>query len=194
MQEDIEDALMALMAYQQADEEGVMVLVSRQAIHEVHDAYRRLSRGTSNMTERTPGPWEVSEARSVEGEYLVVGGEGHGFGLIASCPEKADAEFIARLSEQSAEWKVRHDEVLQKHIECCGTNHERALAAEARLAEARDDLALADKMISEHIEEFHDFDYEPHQVPPELAQLRAIEHHLMGSLILDSDVVGDTLK
>lgn len=40
---DIEDALKALISYQQADMEGVMVLASRQAIHEVHDAYRQLS-------------------------------------------------------------------------------------------------------------------------------------------------------
>lgn len=42
----------------------------------------------------TPGPWTISEARTVEGEYMVVGGAGHGFGLIASCPSKADAELI----------------------------------------------------------------------------------------------------
>lgn len=58
----------------------------------------------------------------------------------------------------------------------------------AQVSEARDALALADKMLSEHIEEFHDFDYQPHEVPPELAQLRQIEHHLMGSLILDEDI------
>lgn len=45
----------------------------------------------------TDGPWSVSEVRTVEGEYMVVGGSGQGFGLIACCPEKADAEFIARL-------------------------------------------------------------------------------------------------
>lgn len=54
--------------------------------------------------------------------------------------------------------------------------------------EMRKALALADKMISDHIEKFHDFDYQPHQVPQELADLRAIEHHLMGSLILDEDI------
>ena len=32
-------ALKALMEYRQADEEGIMVLVSRQAIHEVADLY-----------------------------------------------------------------------------------------------------------------------------------------------------------
>lgn len=48
--------------------------------------------------------------------------------------------------------------------------------------EAHTALAFAENRISKHIEEFHDFDYEPHQVPPELAQLRAIQHHLLGSL------------
>ena len=32
------NALQALMEYQQADHDGIMVLTSRQAIHEVHDA------------------------------------------------------------------------------------------------------------------------------------------------------------
>lgn len=48
----------------------------------------------------TPGPWTVSEVRSVEGEYLVVGGVGQEFGLIASCPVKADAELIVSLRNQ----------------------------------------------------------------------------------------------
>lgn len=47
----------------------------------------------------TPGPWSVSEARTVEGEYMVVGGVGQGFGLIATCTLKADAELICRLRE-----------------------------------------------------------------------------------------------
>lgn len=59
---------------------------------------------------------------------------------------------------------------------------------ERQVAEARDSLALADQMLSEHIEKFHDFDYEPHQIPPELTDLRAIEHHLIVSLILDDDI------
>lgn len=39
----IDDAIEALLDYQQADMEGVMVLASRQAIHEVCDALRRSS-------------------------------------------------------------------------------------------------------------------------------------------------------
>lgn len=46
-----------------------------------------------------------------------------------------------------------------------------------------EDIALAEKMLSDHIEEFHDFDYQPHEVPPELASLRAIQHHLIGSMM-----------
>lgn len=38
----IDEAIEALLAYQQADMEGVMVLTSRQAIHEVADELRRL--------------------------------------------------------------------------------------------------------------------------------------------------------
>ena len=38
-----EAALHALMSYQQADEDGVMVLVSRQAIHEVAEDHQRLT-------------------------------------------------------------------------------------------------------------------------------------------------------
>lgn len=45
------------------------------------------------------------------------------------------------------------------------------------------DIACAETMLSEHIERFHDFDYQPHEVPPELESLRQITHHLAGSLI-----------
>ena len=38
----IDEAIEALLAYRQADMEGVMVLTSRQAIHEVADELRRL--------------------------------------------------------------------------------------------------------------------------------------------------------
>lgn len=37
-------ALQALLAYQQADQDGVMVLTSRQAIHEVAESYEKLRR------------------------------------------------------------------------------------------------------------------------------------------------------
>jgi hypothetical protein len=48
----------------------------------------------------TPGPWKISDVRSVEGEYLIVGGAGQDFGLIASVPEKADAELIVALQDR----------------------------------------------------------------------------------------------
>lgn len=38
----INEAIEALLAYQQADMEGVMVLTSRQAIHEVADSHQAL--------------------------------------------------------------------------------------------------------------------------------------------------------
>lgn len=44
------------------------------------------------------------------------------------------------------------------------------------------DIAYAENQISEHIEKYHDFDYEPHQVPEELESLRRIMHHLAGAL------------
>lgn len=49
--------------------------------------------------------------------------------------------------------------------------------------EALADIAFAENMLAEHIEQFHDFDYQPHEVPAELASLRHIQHHLAGSLI-----------
>lgn len=45
----------------------------------------------------TSPPWKINETRTVEGEYMVVGGSGPEFGLIACCPMKADAELIVRL-------------------------------------------------------------------------------------------------
>jgi hypothetical protein len=46
-----------------------------------------------------------------------------------------------------------------------------------------DAIRTAETMLSEHIEEFHDFDYQPHEVPLELQQLRNIQHHLLGTLV-----------
>lgn len=56
-------------------------------------------------------------------------------------------------------------------------------SAEARLREALDAISHAEGMLSKHIEEFHDFDYLPGDEPREVAQLRGIQHHLLGSLI-----------
>lgn len=68
----------------------------------------------------TPSPWSVSEARTVEGEYMVVGGEGHGFGLIASCPERADAELIVRLRNQSGVQSADVAEAIRAHFMVMG--------------------------------------------------------------------------
>lgn len=45
------DAMKALMSYQQADEEGIMVLVSRQAIHEVADLHDAVKAESERLRE-----------------------------------------------------------------------------------------------------------------------------------------------
>lgn len=61
-----------------------------------------------------------------------------------------------------------------------------------------DDMAAsirtAESMLSAHIEEFHDFDYQPHEVPAELQQLRSIQHHLLGSLIDETGEIYPSLS
>lgn len=51
---DIDDAINALLAYQQADMEGTMVLTSRQAIHEVANEIRRI-----RAVAQSPVVWRV---------------------------------------------------------------------------------------------------------------------------------------
>ena len=46
-------------------------------------------------------------------------------------------------------------------------------------------IRTAATMISRHLEEYHDFDCAPEQMPSEVESLRRIEHHLEGSLIDD---------
>lgn len=92
------------------------------------------------------------------------------------------AERVKELEANEAAYEV----ILGKRTYAEVAEHIRVL--EGALLEARQSLELADKMLSEHIEEYHDYDYEPHQLPPELSSLRAIEHHLMGSLILDEEI------
>lgn len=66
-------------------------------------------------------------------------------------------------------------------------------AACAALTVLEDSIRTAETMLSEHIEEFHDFDYQPHEVPLELQGLRNIQHHLLGTLVeLDPSVVSST--
>lgn len=97
----------------------------------------------SQPNNATPDPWSISDVRSVEGEYLIVAGEGHAFGLVASCPEKADAELIVSLHAQLAD---ANDDVLRLHQEKMD-QFERAIVAETRLANARKALEIARNMI-----------------------------------------------
>jgi DNA-binding XRE family transcriptional regulator len=55
----------------------------------------------------------------------------------------------------------------------------------AESADLIDGIRFAINQISEHIEEHHDFDYQPDRVPSELSSLRGIQHHLEGCLIKD---------
>lgn len=47
-------------------------------------------------TEHTPTPLEISEARTVDGKLMIVGGEGLDFGLIAECADEKHAAFIIK--------------------------------------------------------------------------------------------------
>ncbi len=64
------EALQALLAYQQADQDGVMVLTSRQAIHEVADRYETLRRTLEQHAVRSMGPrspfWQCSYCQAVK--------------------------------------------------------------------------------------------------------------------------------
>ena len=48
-------------------------------------------------TRPTTGPWEISPTKSVDGEFLVVGGDDDDFGLIAAVTLEEDAIAIAAL-------------------------------------------------------------------------------------------------
>jgi hypothetical protein len=116
----------------------------------------------------------------------------HVFGSLEIEQQRQDAADLIeslRAKLREAEEKVgkltEYGEGMRAEVKRLSDECQDALA---QVEQARDAIALADKMLSEHIEEFHDFDYQPHEVPPELAGLRAIEHHLMGSLILDEDI------
>lgn len=52
-------------------------------------------------------------------------------------------------------------------------------------ADALQDIATAEAMIAEHIEKYHDGDFEPEHEPEERISLRNIQYHLAGSLISD---------
>jgi hypothetical protein len=48
-------------------------------------------------TQHTPLPWQISDARTVEGTFMIVGGEGFGFGLIADVTTAEDAALIFKV-------------------------------------------------------------------------------------------------
>lgn len=53
------------------------------------------------MTGRTPFPWTISEARTADGTFMVVGGQGAKFGLIADVTLEDDALLIVGMSDAS---------------------------------------------------------------------------------------------
>lgn len=63
------EAVKALLGYQQADQDGVMVLTSRQAIHEVADGYEKLRRTLEQHAVRSMGPrspfWQCSYCQAL---------------------------------------------------------------------------------------------------------------------------------
>jgi AmiR/NasT family two-component response regulator len=55
------------------------------------------------MSGPTSGPWAISAARTVEGDFMVVAGEGHNHGLVAEVLTEGDAKLIASLPALVAE-------------------------------------------------------------------------------------------
>lgn len=51
------------------------------------------------MEENKHTAWEVSKAKTADGEFMVVGGEGDAWGLIASVVTEEDAHLIAAAPE-----------------------------------------------------------------------------------------------
>lgn len=61
-------ALNALLDYQQADEEGIMVLVSRQAIHEVADTIEAQAEQIADLTDERDDYAQAARAEASERE------------------------------------------------------------------------------------------------------------------------------
>lgn len=114
-----------------------------------------------------------------------------------------DATALCRLEAFFRETRpfgyVKDNEVIEKFLasaraalrspDVAGDVQAATPSSAANLEEA---IRTAETMLSEHIEEFHDFDYQPHEVPPELQQLRNIQHHLLGTLVeLDPSMSND---
>lgn len=53
--------------------------------------------GEAERARHTPGPWAVSEAATIDGNFMVVGGSGASFGLLAEVILDEEAEANARL-------------------------------------------------------------------------------------------------
>ena len=77
-------ALKALMDYEQADEDGIMALASRQAIHEVYDDIKCLTAENANLSQRLERYIEIAhvtgnEACALKAEIDRLKGELEGF-------------------------------------------------------------------------------------------------------------------
>lgn len=63
------------------------------------------------MTEHTPTPWQISDARTVDDTAMIVGGHDFEFGLIADVTEDFDAAFIVEACNSHALLKARIEEL-----------------------------------------------------------------------------------
>lgn len=91
----------------------------------------------------TPGPWEISAVRTVDGNPMVVGGEGQAFGLVAECVVDEDARLIAAAPDLLASLAALCDDDASYHgneIHITCDNHGDAIQ---RLRVARDAIAKA---------------------------------------------------
>jgi hypothetical protein len=68
------------------------------------------------MSGHTEGKWNVSPARGADGEFLIVGGEGKQFGLIAAVSEVGDAHLIAAAPEMYEALKALQLQALQSTV------------------------------------------------------------------------------
>jgi hypothetical protein len=116
---------------------------------------------------------------------IPAGSEKPGFNAIKREEEICALEAeVSRLREEIASYAGQNTN-LRNDLVLMGMARDQALS---QVEDARKSLQIADQMVSDHIERFHDYDYRPEEQPPELASLHQIEHHLMGSLILDGDI------
>lgn len=64
---------------------------------------------TSAQAGCTPGPWTISEVRTVDDNVMIVGGEGKEFGLIAEVVLDDDAALIVRAVNRDAQFEALID-------------------------------------------------------------------------------------